>query len=60
MPFIDIPYYENKLNLLKNKDCNLRLDMTHPAFDHLWQHSPLQNIPPLANDNNNSIVRRQG
>ncbi len=58
-PSTTIPFYEDKLNLLKKKDV-LRLDMTHPAFDHLWQPLPLQNIPPLENDNYNSIVRRQG
>ncbi len=57
--FITIPYYEDNLNLLKKKNI-LRLDMTHHAFDHLWQSFSLQNIPHLANDNNNSIVRRQG
>ena len=58
-PFTTIPYYEDNLNLLKKKNI-LRLDMTHHAFDHLWQPFSLQNIPHLANDNNNSIVRRQG
>ncbi len=58
-PFIPIPYYEDNLNLLKKKNI-LRLNMTCHAFDHLWQTLSLQNIPPLANDNNNSIVRRQG
>lgn len=58
-PFTTIPYYEDNLNLLKKKNI-LRLDMTHHAFDHLWQSFSLQNIPHLANDNNNSIVRRQG
>ncbi len=58
-PFIPIPYYEDNLNLLKKKNI-LRLDLTHPAFDHLWQPFSLQNNQPLANDNNNSIVRRQG
>ncbi len=56
---IPIPYYEDNLNLLKKKNI-LRLDMTHPAFDHLRQSLSLQNISHLANDNNNSIVRRQG
>ena len=58
-PYTSIPFYEDNLNLLKKKNI-LRLDMTHPAFDHLWQPLPLQNIPPLEYDNNNSIVRRQG
>jgi hypothetical protein len=58
-PFTTIPYYEDNLNLLKKKNI-LRLDMTHHAFDHLWQSFSLQNIPHLANDTNNSIVRRQG
>ena len=58
-PFTTIPYYEDNLNLLKKKNI-LRLDMTHHAFDHLWQSLSLQNIPHLENDNNNSIVRRQG
>ena len=58
-PLTTIPFYEDNLNLLKKKNI-LRLDMTHPAFDHLWQPLSLQNIPPLENDNNNSIVRRQG
>jgi hypothetical protein len=57
--FTTIPFYEDKLNLLKKKNI-LRLDMTHPAFDHLWQPLPLQIIPLLTNDNNNSIVHRQG
>ncbi len=57
--FTTIPYYEDNLNLLKKKNI-LRLDMTHHAFDHLWQSFSLQNIPHLANDNNNSLVRRQG
>jgi hypothetical protein len=58
-PLTTIPYYEDNLNLLKKKNI-LRLDMTHPAFEHLWQSFSLQNIPHLTNDNNNSIVRRQG
>ncbi len=58
-PFTTIPFYEDNLNLLKKKNI-LRLDMTHHAFDHLWQSSSLQNIPHLANDTNNSIVCRQG
>ena len=58
-PFTTIPFWEDNLNLLKKKNI-LRLDMTCHAFDHLWQPFSLQNIPPLANDNNNSIVRRQG
>jgi hypothetical protein len=58
-PFTTIPFWEDNLNLLKKKSI-LRLDMTCHAFDHLWQPFSLQNIPPLANDNNNSIVRRQG
>ena len=57
--FITIPYHEDNLNLLKKKNI-LRLDMTHHAFDHLWQSLSLQNIPHLANDNNNSLIRRQG
>ena len=57
--FTTIPYYEDNLNLLKKKNI-LRLDMTHHAFDHLCQSFSLQNIPPLENDNNNPIVRRQG
>ncbi len=57
--FTTIPFYEDNLNLLKKKNI-LRLDMTHPAFDHLWQSFPLQNTPLLENDNNNPIVRRQG
>jgi hypothetical protein len=57
--FTTIPFYEDNLNLLKKKNI-LRLDLTHTAFDHLWQPLPLQNIPPLENDTNNSIVRRQG
>ena len=58
-PFTTISFYEDNLNLLKKKNI-LRLDLTHPAFDHLWQPFSLQNNQPLANDNNNSIVRRQG
>ena len=58
-PLTTIPFYEDNLNLLKKKNI-LCLDMTCHAFDHLWQPLSLQNIPPLANDNNNSIVRRQG
>ena len=58
-PFTTIPFYEDNLNLLKKKNI-LRLDMTHHAFDHLCQSFSLQNIPHLANDTNNSIVRRQG
>jgi hypothetical protein len=59
IPFTAIPYYEDNLNLLKKKNI-LRLDMTHPAFDHLWQSFPLQITSSLENDNNNSIARRQG
>jgi hypothetical protein len=62
-PFTAIPYYEDKLNLLKKKGYNPCLDMTHPAFDHPWQtpfmlipQFSLQNIPTLDKDNNNSIV----
>ena len=58
-PFTTIPFYEDNLNLLKKKNI-LRLDLTHPAFDHLCQTLPLQNIPPLEYDNNNTIVHRQG
>jgi hypothetical protein len=57
--FTAIPYYEDNFNLLKKKNVP-RLDMTHPVFAHLWQPFSLQNNRPLANDNNNSIVRRQG
>ena len=57
--FTTIPYYEDNLNLLKKKNI-LRLDMTHPASDHLWHPLPLQVNPLLQNDNKNSNARRQG